>query len=223
MNQIDLLLIRGLVLVVSLVATVPGLAAQSAKSDPATGTLRGRIKEQKGRALEGVLIKATMTVKATNEGATAGRHYEVVSGGQGDFVLQNLAPGDYVLTFTKSGYKTFTTRPLGVAAGETIRLRSQIELTREDDPYAVIRGAILQGVGYSLPDATVILERIDGKKRLKMETVSREGGEFAFRFKADQARYRLTATASGFDATTIEIAIENDEVRNVALTLKPRQ
>lgn len=203
-------LLLGICLVV-MAAEVPGQSSRSPASPSAnSGTLRGRVKEQKGRALEGVAIKAT----------AEGRQYETVSTAQGEFVLKDLLPGDYVLTFSKSGYKTFTTRPLAVTAGELIRLRSQIELVREEDPYAVIRGAILQGVGYSLPNAIVTLERIDGKKRMKMETLSREGGEFAFRLKADQATYRLTARADGFEPATLEIAIENDEVRNVALTLR---
>lgn len=213
MMRMVLPLVEKVLVVVCLGALAAVVPAQSSRpSSPAanSGSLRGRIKEQKGRPLEGVAVRAT----------AEGRQYEAVSTAQGEFVLKDLLPADYVLTFTKSGYKTFTTRPLTVTAGELIRLRSQIELVREEDPYSVIRGAILHGVGYSLPNAVVTLERIDGKKRLKMETLSREGGEFAFRLRADQATYRLTARAAGFEPATLEIAIENDEVRNVALTLR---
>lgn len=183
---------------------------QTAKTGTTMGSLRGRVKEQKGRALAGVTIKAS----------DGSRQYEMTSDGQGEFSFRELIPGDYVLSFAKSGYKTFTTRPLTVAAGETIRLSKVIEMSREDDPYSVIRGAILFGAGYTLPNATVRLERIDGVKKTKMETVSREGGEFAFRLKADRASYRITAEADGFEPASLEIAIENDEVRNIVLTLK---
>jgi hypothetical protein len=173
------------------------------------GSIRGIVKAQKGKPLEGVTIKAT----------TNGGQYEIKSGSQGEFTLKDLKPGDYVLSFSISGFKTFTTRALSVESGEAVRLSRIIELSREEDPYAVIRGAILQGDGYSLPNATVTLERIDGKKKVKMETVSREGGEFAFRLKAEPASYRVTARAEGFKPSSIEITIENDEVRNIALTL----
>ena len=183
-----------------------------AQTGGSPGNLKGRVKEQKGKSLAGVMIKAT----------SEGRQFEAQSNDQGEFELKGLPAGEYVLSFSKTGYKNFTTRRLAVAAGETIRLSRMIELVREDDPYAVIRGAIFQGVGYTLPNAEVTLERIDGKNKFKMETVSREGGEFAFRLKADQATYRITARAQGFQPASIEIAIESDEVRNVALTLNPK-
>jgi len=66
----------------------------------------------------------------------------------------------------------------------------------------------------------VVIERIDGAKKFKQETISREGGEFAFRLKAEKAKYRITATARGFQPASVEVEIENDEARNVALTLQ---
>lgn len=201
------------VIAMTILATGPavvGQSGQSSKTAASTGSLRGRVKEQKGRALAGVTIKATAD----------GRQYEMTSDGQGEFVFRDLTPGDYVLSFAKGGYKTFTTRSLAVAAGETIRLSRVIEMAREDDPYAVIRGAVLHGLGYTLPNAVVRLERTDGRKKTKMETVSREGGEFAFRLKADSASYRITAEAEGFEPASLELSIENDEVRNIVLTLK---
>jgi hypothetical protein len=66
-----------------------------------------------------------------------------------------------------------------------------------------------------------MIERIDGGKKFKQETISHDGGEFAFRLKAEKAKYRLTATARGFQPTSIEVEIDGDEARNVALTLQP--
>jgi hypothetical protein len=39
--------------------------------------------------------------------------------------------------------------------------------------------------------------------------------------KAEKAKYRVTATARGFQPASIEIEIDGDEARNVALTLQP--
>ena len=181
---------------------------QSGASSPAS--LRGRVRAQKGKSLEGVTIRAT----------SKGSQYETTSNAQGEFTFTELAAGEYVLAFLKTGFKTFTTRPLTVAPGEMVRLSRLIEMTPEEAPYAVIRGAVLYGVGYTLPNASVSLERTDGRRRLKMETLSREGGEFAFRLRAEPATYRITAKAPGFEPDSIEMTIDNDEVRNVVLTLK---
>jgi hypothetical protein len=72
-----------------------------------------------------------------------------------------------------------------------------------------------------MPGATVTIERIDGGKKLKQEAFSQDGGEFGFRLKAEKAKYRVTATARGFEPASVEVEIAGDEARNVALTLQP--
>jgi carboxypeptidase family protein len=178
-----------------------------------TGTVKGRVKEQNGKALEGVLVRATSDKE--KDGIQ-----ETRSDSKGDFEFTGLQPGDYSFTFEKQGFKTFSTRKLELAAGETLKLSRVIELKREGDPFAVIRGAILQGPGFTLPNATVTIERIDGGKKFKQETISREGGEFAFRVKTDNAKYRISASARGFQNGSVEVDIVGDEVRYVVVTLQ---
>src|SRR5215475_2752463 len=190
------------------------LAPAGAQSQTQTGALKGRVKERNGKAFEGVIVRATSAENKEDK-------RETKSDDKGDFEFTALPAGHYSLSFEKQGYKTFITRKLEVAAGETTKLSSLVELSREGEPYAVIRGAVFRGPGYTLPNATVMIERIDGGKKFKQETVSQEGGEFAFRLKADKAKYRVTATARGFQPASIEIEIDGDEARNVALTLQP--
>jgi hypothetical protein len=178
-----------------------------------TGAVKGKVKEQNGKVLESVLVRAVSQKNKDDK-------HETKSDGNGEFEFTGLPPGNYSLAFEKQGFKTFTTRKLEIVPGETLKLSRVIELAREGDPYAVIRGAVFFGAGYTLPNATVTIERIDGGKKFKQETISREGGEFAFRLKADKAKYRIIANARGFQPATIEIEIESDEVRNIALTLQ---
>ncbi|HKX29024.1 MAG TPA: carboxypeptidase-like regulatory domain-containing protein [Blastocatellia bacterium] len=196
-------------------AAVQGGKGGSAQGGPG-GKITGKIKEQNGKNLEGVIVRAS---QAKN---SSGKH-EARSDSSGSFTLNDLPPGEYSLSFDKPGYKTFTTRKLEVTADETLKLSRVVELVREGTPYSVIRGAVFYGVGYSLANAIVLIERIDGGKKLKEETISQEGGEFAFRLKAERAKYRLTARARGFLPASTEIEIENDEVRSVALTLQPEK
>lgn len=192
------------------------LLALSAGAQAQTGVVKGKVKEQGGKALAEVLVQAT-SVKNKDD------KHETKSDGKGEFEFASLPAGEYALSFTRQGYRTFTTRKLEVVAGETLKLSRVIELTSEGEPYAVIRGAVLHGVGYTLPNALVTIERIDGARKFKQETAAREGGEFAFRLRAEKAKYRLTANARGFQISSIEIEVEGDEVRNVALTLQPAQ
>lgn len=200
----------GYALIVMLVAIIFFTGSASAQ----TGIVKGKIKEQGGKSLEGVLVRATNVKNKTDL-------YDTLSDAKGDFEFASLPAGAYSLSFEKQGYKTFITRKLEVAGGETLKLSQTIELKREGEPYSVIHGAVLYGVGYSLPNASVTIERIDGGKKFKQETVSREGGEFAFRLRAEKAKYRITANARGFQPASTEIEVESEEVRNIALTLLP--
>lgn len=199
----------GYVLVAKLVLVI----FLSGSANAQTGVVKGRIKEQGGKALEGVLVRATNTKGKANQ-------HDTRSDNKGDFEFANLPAGEYSLSFEKQGYRTFTTRKLEVVGGETLKLSQTIELRREGEPYSVIHGAVLYDVGYSLPNALVTIERIDAARKFKQETVSREGGEFAFRLKAEKAKYRITANARGFQPASTEIEIESEEVRNIALTLQ---
>ena len=188
-------------------------AQGNAQSNTQTGILKGKVKERNGKALEGVIVRATNAKNNDDK-------RETKSNDKGDFELTGLPAGQYTISLEKQGFKTFNSRNLDIAAGETTRLSAVIELVRESDPYAVIRGAVFQGPGYTLPNATVVIERIDGGKKFKQEKVSVEGGEFSFRLKAEKAKYRITATARGFQPASVEVEIEGDEARNVALTLQ---
>lgn len=172
----------------------------------------GRVKERDGKALEGVVIRAS-----TTDGKQAG---ETTSDARGEFELLGLSAGDYVFTFERKGFQTFTTRGLPVEAGEKVKLRRVIEMAPERPPYAVVRGAVFTAEGFSLPNANITIEKVGEGKRLKRETVSVDGGEFGFRLPPEKAIYKVTATARGFVTGSKEIEVSADEVRQIALTLE---
>ncbi len=178
-----------------------------------SGSIKGKVREQNGRSLEDVLVRATNTRNKESK-------FEIKSDSKGEFTFAELPAGEYSLSFEKQGFKTFTTRKLEVASGDTIKLSRVIEMAREGESYSVIRGAVFHGAGFTLRNAIVTLERIDGIKKLKQDAVSQDGGEFAFRLKAEKAKYRITAMAKGFQPASVEIEIESDEVRNIAITLQ---
>ncbi len=181
-----------------------------------TGALKGRVKLQDSKTHDGVTVKAQ---RFTGTKPVA-EPVETQTNEKGEFAFEKLTAGEYVLSFAKQGFKSFTTRRQEVGGGETLQIK-ELTLAKEGEPFAEVRGAVLYGVGYSMKDALVTIERIDGGKKFKQEKYSQEGGEFGFRLKADKAKYRITALARGFQLATTEIEIEGDELRNIALTLQP--
>jgi Carboxypeptidase regulatory-like domain len=192
-------------------------SAAAAQQTQTGGAIKGKVKEAGGKSLADVVVRAFNAAKKNAQ--TPDR--EAKTDEKGDFTLDGLETGEYSLMFEKAGYKTFNTRKLEVVAGETMRIGKAVEMPRESDPYSAIRGAVFYGVGYTMPNATVVIERVDGGKKFRQETISREGGEFAFRLKSEKAQYRITASARGFHSAATEVEIEGGEVRNIALTLQP--
>jgi hypothetical protein len=189
------------------------ISSSFAGAQTAAGAVRGKVKERDGKSLSGVTVRA---VNVADESQT----HETKTDDKGDFELKGVAAGDYTLLFERSGYQTFTTRRLTVSAGETLRLSRTIELSPERAAYALIRGGVFTGDGFSIPNASLVIERISEGKRLKRDAMSQEGGQFVFRLPAEKGTYRITATARGYQSASKEIEIESDEVRQISLILE---
>src|SRR5262245_55581894 len=109
-------------------------ALAGAQTKGSVGSLNGKVKERNGKSLEGVIIRAT-AANASEE------KRETRSDSKGEFEFAELPPGQYTFSFDKQGYKTLTTRKQEITSGMVTRLSSVVEMSREGDPYAVIRGA----------------------------------------------------------------------------------
>ena len=185
--------------------------------------IQGRVKEENGKALNGVTVKATRSVTRTLDNPNKDdKSYNTKTDDKGDFVLEGLAAGSYVITFELTRYKTFITRRFEIQNGESFKIPRVIEMRREEEPTSKIRGSVLDSTGYSLPRVRVILERIDGKKFKKVEKYSVDGGEFGFSVPSEKGNYRVTASADGFVTASKEIEIGNEEIRNVVLQLEKK-
>src|SRR5262245_22772053 len=85
------------------------LAPAGAQSKERMGSLKGKVKERNGKALEGVMVRATRA--NGNE-----EKRETKSNDKGDFEFADLPAGQYTLSLEKKGYKTFITRKLEITS-----------------------------------------------------------------------------------------------------------
>jgi len=177
-----------------------------------SGSIVGKVRGKSGKSLPGVLASATRVDDSRKK-------VEATTGEKGEFEITGLAAGEYVIRFEKTGYRSFTSRNVKLDAGETMRLRNDIELVPDSPPYSMVRGAIFTGDGFGLPNAQVTIERVGEGKRLKRETVSVDGGEFTFKLPPEKATYRVTASARGFESASKDVEVDTDEVRQIALSL----
>lgn len=188
------------------------------------GQIQGKVKEDGGKMLSGVTVKASRAVTRSLDNQDTGqREYETQTNDKGEFILSGLLPGSYALTFELKGYRTSVTRRFELAAGETFKVPQVIELKREPETRSLIRGAVLDADGYSLENVSVTLERIDGKKFKKIEKASVTGGEFGFSVPSEPGTYRVTASASGFMTISQEVAVDKNEIRSIVLQLEKKK
>ena len=188
------------------------------------GQIQGKVKEEGGKMLGGVLVKANrMVTRSLDNQDTEQKEYETKTDDKGEFVLRGLLPGNYTLTFELTGYRTFVTRRFELAAGETFKAPKTIEMSREPEAHSLIRGAVLDASGYSLENASVSVERTDGKKFKKIEKASVTGGQFAFRVPSETGTYRLLASADGFVTATQEVTVDKNEIRSIVIQLEKKK
>ncbi len=189
-----------------------------------TAKIEGKIRDDNGKPLSGVTIKANRAkARALDDKDQAPSDYEVKSDDKGNFTFTGLAAGSYSLTFEMKGFKTATTRQrVELTVSGIYQAPKPFELRRED-PYSLIRGAVLDVAGFSLPNVSITIERLDGKKFKKMEKVSADGGEFAFRLPSESAKYVVTASADGYITASKEISVDSAEIRQVVLQLEKKK
>lgn len=96
------------------------LATQVWAQGAGTGTVNGRVAEAEGLPLPGVTVTAKSP--ALQGSRTA------VTNVNGDFVMPNLSPGDYTLTFVMSGFTTVT-RTAKVSGGQQVAVNAKMSIS----------------------------------------------------------------------------------------------
>ena len=192
-----------------------------AQSPIATGRLEGRVVARENKQpLAGA--KVTLTRSVTKE------TYTGETGAKGEFHLDGLPPGNYVVEVEAEGRSAARLNILQtVEGGKTTVIKRPFELEAERT-YSVIRGAVFNEHGLTMPNVTVVAERASAAdaslKPGKVGTTTTNGaGEFAFRFPGGEAVYRITATARGYRPQTKELDVQKREARNMAFQLEPEK
>jgi hypothetical protein len=199
-------------LFVALVAlAVSGAAAQTQTPQPATGSIKGRVRVQQGGA-GGVSV-------VVREGDREIARTETNQ--KGEFELKNLSPGSYGLTLRKPGLQVGRMENVEVRAGRTKTLNDGLYLPVDEGSLALLRGAVFDASGRSRPGAKVELARVLAGGELKKigNRVTNETGSFIFRLPPEPAIYRVTVKADGAGQVAKDVEVDGAAVFRVALTL----
>src|SRR5215813_13030144 len=94
-------------------------AAKPSSAQLLLGAISGTVKDSSGALVPGATVKAVQT--ATNLAV------KVESSKDGAFLLPNLPIGDYLVTFSKEGFKTLERREIVVEGNRTTTVNGVIE------------------------------------------------------------------------------------------------
>lgn len=98
--------------------------ASPAVAQIGSGAVSGVVMDASGAALPSARVRA--------RAAATGNTREVVTGGSGDYTVQGLAPGEYELHVTLTGFRPLVRTGLRIATGETLRVDLALEVGATD-------------------------------------------------------------------------------------------
>jgi Carboxypeptidase regulatory-like domain len=196
------------VLFVMLAASAMAAAAQ----DKSTGTIKGKIKVEKGSA-------AGVAVILRKDDQELRR---VETDRKGEFTMSRIPVGTYGLTFRKPGLAVATIEKLEVKSGT--RSLKDLILAVDEGSIAFIRGSVFNEAGRSVPGVRIELSRILSESSVdKLDSrITGETGEFVFRVPPETAKYRLTLKADNAEAVSKDVEVTEALVYRIALTYKKK-
>ena len=168
-----------------------------------TGVVRGAVTDESGDALGGVSVTAS-------NGAIVGQTISVDSGGF--YSLSGLvAPGNYILTFSKEGY---IPEVVGVALSSSLGAStSNVVLQRSSN---AITGTIVNSVGTAISGATIVAT----SGLTSLSTLSTDpNGDFRLEGLTN-GWWTVTISATGFQesAVLIQVGTANQNLGSIAMS-----
>ncbi len=185
------------------------------------GTMKGKIEDPKGKPIVGAQVRVLRNRDRSSKETTTD---------QAGIYSFELEPDDYSLSVDAEGFQGGTmVRMQQVEEGKETAVKT-IRLDKAKARTSLIRGAVFDSGGRSLPGAKVKLVRVpttdeekDHKRvdSLKLDYTANSRGEFAFRVPARRARYRVTASLGGYKPETKVAEVHEDEAVPLAFSLAP--
>ena len=198
------------------ICVLPAIVAAQQK-----GTLKGKIEDHKGKPIAGAAVRVLRSRDRSSQETTTD---------QAGLYSFELVPDDYSLSVDAEGFQGGSMVQMQQVEEGKETIVKTIKLDKAKDRTSLIRGAVFDIDGRSLPGARLKLERVPtaeedkDRKRvssLKLDYTSNSRGEFAFRVPARRARYQITASLGGYKSETKTVEVHEDEAVPLAFSLAP--
>lgn len=193
------------------IAVCFGVAVGVNAQDRTVGSIKGKVRVESGSAA-GVAVVLREGEREISRVSTQKN---------GDFVINNVKPGVYGLTFRKPGLSVGTIESIEVKAGKTRTVGDRLFLTIDEGSIAFIRGSVFTEGGRAVPGMKVELALIleDGSAKKLDGRITGETGSFVFRVVPEKANYRVTIKPNSGEPISKDLEIDGAAVYRIALSL----
>lgn len=186
-------------------------AAVFAAAQTTTGSIIGKVRDNKGKSLEGVVVEAKQDGKSFKKTETDDN---------GKFRLSDLEVGRYTIVFDKAGFSTAALTEIEVRAKKKNNLGDRLSLSIDQGTLVIVEASVYNQNGFVLYGAKVEVEEVlsDGTTKKVGAGVSSRDGDVVFRFPEKATTYRVTASVKGLSATK-DVTVNEAAIYRTALTL----
>src|SRR3989442_82385 len=183
------------------------LAVAAHSQDKRTGTIKGKIRVEKGSPIGVAVVLRQGDREVTR----------VTTDRKGDFTIARVQPGIYGLTFRKAGLAVGSIENVQVSPGKTRTLSDRLFLSIDEGSLAFVRGSVFTESGLSVPNVRVEIARVTSENSIeKLDSrITGETGEFVFRLPPDVAKYRVTLKADGAESNSRDVEIDGAAIYRV--------
>ena len=108
------------------------LWAQAVPAQTATGSIRGQVTDPSGGAVPGASVQVTAQLPAPG-----GQTLTATAGNDGAYDVRDLAPGQYTVSVTFSGFAPYTKESVTVAAGQAVTLNVSLAIAEQTQQVTV--------------------------------------------------------------------------------------
>ena len=182
----------------------------------AQGSVKGKVRNNKGGAIPGATVTARMD----------GRDVKTVrSDSKGIFAMQGLEAGTYNVLFQADGYSSGVKYSVKVTNGGVVDLGDRLILSVDQGTLVIIKGSVFYKEGTSLPGAKVDIERVndDGTTKRLGSAQTSMSGEFTYRLPTGTTKVKVTAKYKGATGSKEITDIVNAGIYRTAITLDVSQ
>ncbi len=176
-----------------------------------TGGLKGKVRTNSGSGIANATIIVRQDAKDIKT---------VKSDVKGNFLIEGLRSGKYIVVFDANGYSSGLLNNVEVKDNNVRNLGDRLILSVDQGTQIIIKGSVFYREGTSVSGAKVEIERVnaDGSTKNLGSGFTNVSGEFTFHQPQNSAKIRVTAKFKGVSGSK-DIDVENAAIYRLAITL----